>query len=77
MPVPGAAKVYRLRSTTKEIAKGGKAKLKPRLSKKALKAIKRAMRRGKKLRAKVTVTVEDPGPPYNSASKKLSIKLKR
>ena len=77
VPVPGAAKVYRLRSTTKEIAKGGKAKLKPRLSKKALKAIKRAMRRGKKLRAKVTVTVEDPGPPYNSASKKLSIKLKR
>jgi hypothetical protein len=73
--VPNVAKTYRLRSATKQIPKGGKAKLTLKFSKKALKAVKRALRKRKRIKARVTVTVKDV--VGNGATKRLSIRLKR
>jgi hypothetical protein len=73
--VPGAARTYKLKSATKQIPRGGKAKLKLKFSKKALKAVKRALKRRKKIKARITVTVKDAAG--NGATKKRSIRLKR
>ena len=73
--VPGADKVHRLRSTTKRIAKGGRAKLNLKLSKTARQAIRSALGRGRKLKAKVTVTAKDAA--RNATTRRLSIRLKR
>jgi hypothetical protein len=73
--VPSAARTYRLKSATKQIPRGGKAKLKLRLSKKAFKAVRRALSKRKKVKARVTVTVKDAAG--NAATKKRSIRLKR
>ena len=73
--VPGASKVYKLRAANKQIAAGGKAKLKLKFAKKTLKAVKRALAKRRKIKAKVTVTAKDAGG--NATSKKRTIKLKR
>ena len=73
--VPGAAKVFKLRPATKKIAAGGKAKLKLKFAKKTLKAVKRALAKRKKLKAKLTVTANDVGG--NSTTKKQTVRLKR
>jgi len=57
--VPGAAKVYALKAASATIPTGGKATLKLKISRKAQKAIKSALRRHKTVKAKVTVTVTD------------------
>jgi hypothetical protein len=73
--VPGAARTYRLKSATKQIRRGGKAKLKLKFSKKTLKVVKRALSKRKKIKARVTVTVKDAAG--NRTTKKRSIRLKR
>jgi ribosome-associated protein YbcJ (S4-like RNA binding protein) len=73
--VPGAARNYRLRSLTKQIRTGGKAKLKLKFSKRVLKATARALRRHRKVRARVTVTVKDAAG--NATTQRRSIRLKR
>jgi plastocyanin len=55
----GAAKVYKLERTSKSVAANAPVKLRLKLSKKALKAVKRALLRKKKLFAKVTLTAKD------------------
>jgi lysophospholipase L1-like esterase len=73
--VRGSARRFKLRSTTRQIATGAKAALKPKLGKKALTAIRRALRRGKKVYAKLTVTAKDAAA--NVTTKRRTIKLKR
>lgn len=72
--VPGAAKVYKLRPATRRIAKGGREKLELKLSKTSRNAIGRALGRGRKLKAKVTVTAKDAA--HNATTKRLGIRLK-
>jgi plastocyanin len=56
---PGAAKVYRFKRTSRSVAANQRVKLRLKLSSKALKRVKHALGRGKKLRAKVVVTAID------------------
>jgi len=72
--VPGASKTYKFRKASKTLAGGASAKLKLKLSKKALSAIRRALRRGKRLKARVTVTAVTSGV---SSTAKLAIRLRR
>jgi hypothetical protein len=51
--------VLRLRAAGAELATGGTATLKLGLARKALRAVRRALRRGRKLRASLTVTARD------------------
>jgi hemolysin type calcium-binding protein len=60
--VPGAAKVYKLKTVTKRLAAGKKAKLKVKLPAKAARAVKRALRKGKTVRARLYLTSYYPDP---------------
>jgi hypothetical protein len=73
--VPLTTKVYRLRPATAQIPQGGKARLRLKLTKKALKAVKRALARRKRVKAKVTVTVKDAGGNARRGSR--TIRLRR
>jgi RTX calcium-binding nonapeptide repeat (4 copies) len=73
--VRGSAKRYKLRAATKQIAQGAKATLKLKLAKRALTAIRRALRRGKKVSAKLTVTANDARGNVNVEQR--TIRLKR
>jgi plastocyanin len=55
----GAAKAYTLRRVSRAVTAGQTVKLRLKLRKKALKAVKRALLRGRKLRAKITLTAKD------------------
>jgi hypothetical protein len=57
--VGGGAKVYKLKRTSRTVAAGQSVKLRLKLSKKALRAVKRAIRHKGKARAKVTLTAVD------------------
>jgi hypothetical protein len=70
----GASKVYRSRNATKQLAAGAKAKLAPKFSGKATKAIRRALK-SKQLTARVTVVTKDAAG--NKTTRKRSVKLKR
>ncbi|MBI4898138.1 MAG: hypothetical protein HY827_07205 [Actinobacteria bacterium] len=72
--VPGAAKLYRFREATKSIVTGITATLKLTLSKKTLAVIRRALRRGRKLKTKVTVSATTAGL---STTEKRTIRLRR
>lgn len=71
----GASKVYRLGGASANVPKGGKATLKLKLPRKARRAIKRALRSKKKIKAKVTVTTSDHAG--NRTTLKRTIRLKR
>ena len=73
--VRGSGKVLKLTPVTKQIAQGGKATLKLKLKRTALKAIGLALKAGKKVSAKVTVTAKDTAG--NFTTKRRTIKLKR
>ncbi len=74
--VPGAAKTYRLTAVKNRfLARGTKRTLKLKLSRKARRAIRRALSKGKKVRANLTVRVRDAAG--NSTTKKRTVKLKR
>ncbi len=72
--VGGASKVFRSGKTTKQLAAGKRTKLTIKFGKKAVKAIKRALRR-KKLTAKVAIVSRDSAG--NGSNAKRSVKLKR
>ena len=72
----GSGKAYRLgRSKRRFIARGQKATLKLRVPTKALVATKRALRRDRVVRAKLTIKASDAAG--NSTTKRRTIKLKR
>jgi hypothetical protein len=71
----GAAKVLRFKSAKRSLKAGKSAKVKLALGKGALKKVAKALKRGKKLKAKVTVVVTDAAG--NRSVKKLTVALKR
>ena len=74
--VPKASKVYRLKAIANRfVARGTKATLKLKVPSAALKAIKRALRGRKKVKASIKLTARDGAG--NLASGKRTIKLKR
>jgi hypothetical protein len=74
--VQGASKTYKLTGVKNRfIARGNKATLKTKVSKKARAAIHRALRRHKKVKARLRLTLRDAAG--NIATKRVTIKLKR
>ena len=74
--VPGASKVYRLKSIANRfVASGTKATLKLKVPRAALKAIKRALRGRKKVKASIKLTARDAAG--NLTTGKRTVKLKR
>jgi hypothetical protein len=76
--VPGAAsaaKTFTIKAKAVSIAAGGRRTLKLKLSRKVLAAVKKALRKRRKVSAKITVTAKDAAG--NAARKTLRIKLKR
>jgi plastocyanin len=69
-----AAKVYRFKAASRGVAANAAVKLRLKLSKKSLRAVKRALRH-RKLRAKVNVTAKDKAG--NRTVQKRTIRLKR
>ena len=55
----GAAKLYRFKQVTRNIAARQKTRLRLKLAPRSLRAVKRALRRGKRLRAKITLRSKD------------------
>jgi hypothetical protein len=72
--VPGASKVYSFKRVRKQVTAGKSVKLKLKLATKNLRKVKRALRKGKKLTAKVKVVATDTDG--NNSVKRTSIKLK-
>ena len=73
--VGGAAKVYRLRRVSRTVAAGQSIKLHLKLSRRALRAVKRAIRHKRKARAKVTLTAADT--TGHRTVRKQTIRLRR
>lgn len=74
--VRGASRPYKLKGVKNRfIARGNTATLKAKVSKKGRAAIRRALRRHKKVRATLRLTLRDAAG--NVATKRVSIKLKR
>ncbi|MEA2123699.1 MAG: hypothetical protein QOI80_481, partial [Solirubrobacteraceae bacterium] len=73
--VPGTSRLYRLRSATRHVAAGGRAKLKLRVPKQALRAIRAALRHQAKLTAKIAVRVTDKAG--NTRTSRRRVKLTR
>jgi hypothetical protein len=73
-PVVAAARRFKLRKASLPIAKGTKAKLRLKLSKKARRAAKRALLKRKKVTAKIKVTVRDS--TGNTTTKRRTLRLK-
>jgi hypothetical protein len=72
--IPGGAKTVRLAKRTLKLAAGKATKVALKLSRKNAAAVRRALRRGKKLTAHIVVTAK--GASGASATKKLSLKLR-
>ncbi len=72
--VPNASKVFKLKRVTVKAIAGKTVKINVKLSAKALKAAKKALRRHRKVKASLTVTAKDGAG--NSRSEKRSVKLK-
>ena len=73
--VPGASKVYAFKTASRAVGANVRTTLRLKLAKKRLKAVKRALRRGKKLKARVTVTATDKAG--NRRAQKATIRLTR
>jgi plastocyanin len=71
----GSAKLYRFKRARMPVAANQSVKLRLMLAKGALRAVKRALRHGKKLRAKVTVTATDM--TGHKTARRQTIRLKR
>jgi hypothetical protein len=73
--VPALAKLYKLKPASRSLTANAKTTLKLKIPKKELAAIKKALKRHKKLSAKVNVSAKDKAG--NVRSFKRSVKLKR
>jgi hypothetical protein len=71
---PGASKVYKFKTASRAVGANVLTKLRPKLARKHLKAVKRALRRGDKLKARITVTATDKAG--NKRSQKATVRLK-
>ena len=73
--VPGASKVFRLRSVTRSLAANKRVTLKLKLSGKTLRAIKSGLKKGKRISARVTLTAKTTAG--GSGTSRKSILLRR
>ena len=69
-----AAKLYRLKSATAVIAKGGKATLRPKLPRAARRAIKRTLRRGRRVIVKLSVTIIDAAGNKRTLARRITLR---
>jgi hypothetical protein len=74
LSLPGAARIYKLRSSARVIPKGGKVKLKLRVRTRARRALKRALARRRHLRVKVLVTAKDAAGNATTAARKITLR---
>jgi len=72
--LPGAARIYKLRSSAREIPKGGRAKLKLRVRHRARRALRRALARRRHLRLKVLVTAKDVAGNATAVARKITLR---
>jgi hypothetical protein len=75
LSVASQANTHRLRSATAKVVAGKRERMMLRLSKKTRRAARRALRRGKRLRMTVSVTLRDAAG--NTGTAKRSVHLKR
>jgi hypothetical protein len=75
LSVPGASKTFKLKSDSKTVTAGKASELKLRATGKALRAVKRSLGRGKRVRATATVEIRDAAG--NIATAKRTVKVKR
>jgi hypothetical protein len=73
--VPGAARVFKLRSAKKRIAARSKVKMRLRVSKRAQRAIRRALRGKRKIAARIKLRVADAAG--NARTTRRTVKLRR
>jgi hypothetical protein len=73
--VGGASKVYRFKTVSRSVAANVFTKLRLKLAKKKLKAVKRALAKRKRLKARITVTAVDKSG--NKRAQKATVRLKR
>jgi hypothetical protein len=71
--VPNAAKVYKLKSVSVGATAGKAVTLKMRLAKKALKAVRKALKRKKQVKARLTITARDAAG--NTKTEKRTVRL--
>jgi hypothetical protein len=71
----GASKIVRLASVTRTVRPGTTKKLRLRLGKRALARVKRALKRGTRVKAKITVRARDAAG--NTTVKRLRVRLTR
>jgi hypothetical protein len=75
LAVGNAARVYRIRSSTRHVPQGGKVRLTLRLGARVRRGVRRALRRHARIRARLTVTAT--GASGASATAKRTIALRR
>jgi len=73
--VPNATKLYRFKTVSARASPGAKVKLRLKLAKRALKAVKTALKRGRKVAAKVTITATDKAGNKKIAKRRIKLKL--
>lgn len=71
----GAAKRYRLKRTTRSVSANQSVKLRLKLAARALRRVKRALRHGRRLRAKILVTARDA--TGHETVRRQTVRLKR
>jgi len=69
------AKLYKITKVTGVVPKGGTATVNPKLSNAARKAIKRALRRGRRITAKLEITVTDASGNARMLKRQVKLKL--
>jgi hypothetical protein len=74
--VPGASKLLKLVPASASAATNAKVTLKLKISRKTLKAVKRALRKGRKVRATVAVVARDPAGNASAVLRR-TVKAKR
>jgi hypothetical protein len=75
LSVPGASRTFKLRSASGKVTAGKRARLRLRVTRKALGAARRSLRRGRRVRARVTIVVRDGAG--NVATAKKTVKVRR
>jgi hypothetical protein len=75
LSLPSLAKRYRLGRAIKQVPAGGKVKLRLKVPRKARGVAKRALRRGRKVRAKIKITVKDAAGNSSSESRTVRLRL--
>jgi hypothetical protein len=73
--VPGSARVYKFRTTSARATPGKAVRLRLRLSKRAVRAVKKSLRRHRRVLARLTITARDNAG--NTKIEKRTVRLKR